>query len=139
MSNHERAIRRVRVQRGVNRQPNGKYAVCVMVDGQPHFRTVEAQTVAGAQLERDLLRTLAARGELPVSPRLTFAEAAERWINDYEAKVATGQRRERTLDHYRSHIRRHLLPRLGRRRLGLITPDHVAAVVRERQAEGLSA
>jgi hypothetical protein len=30
--------------------------------------TVEAQTVAGAQLERDLLRALAARGGLPVSP-----------------------------------------------------------------------
>ena len=36
MSN-KRAIRRVRVQRGVYRQPNGKYAVCVMVDGPTTF------------------------------------------------------------------------------------------------------
>lgn len=56
----------------------------------------------------------------------------------FEAKVATGQRRERTLDHYRSHLRRHLLPRLGRRRLQLITADHLAAVVRDLQAQSLS-
>jgi hypothetical protein len=33
--------RRVRVKRGVYRQPNSKYAVCFMLDGKPRFRTVE--------------------------------------------------------------------------------------------------
>ena len=32
---------RVRVERGVYRQPNGKYAVCFMLDGKPRFRTVD--------------------------------------------------------------------------------------------------
>jgi hypothetical protein len=32
--------RRVRVERGIYRQANGKYAVCFMKDGKPCFRTV---------------------------------------------------------------------------------------------------
>lgn len=32
--------RRVRVEQGIYRQPNEKYAVCFMVDGKPTFRTV---------------------------------------------------------------------------------------------------
>ena len=32
--------RRVRVERGIYREPNGKYAVCFMFDGKPTFRTV---------------------------------------------------------------------------------------------------
>jgi hypothetical protein len=32
--------RRVRVERGIYRQTNGKYAVCFMLDGKPRFRTV---------------------------------------------------------------------------------------------------
>jgi integrase len=73
-----------------------------------------------------------------VSPRLTFAEVATRWLAEFESKVAAGERRERTLDLYRSQLHRHLIPRLGRRRLVLITPDDVVAVSRELQADGLS-
>ena len=32
--------RQVRVERGIYRQANGKYAVCFMLDGKPRFRTV---------------------------------------------------------------------------------------------------
>jgi hypothetical protein len=53
-------------------------------------------------------------------------------------KVAAGERRERTLDLYRSQLHRHLLPRLGRRRLALITADDVVAVMRALQADALS-
>jgi hypothetical protein len=55
-----------------------------------------------------------------------------------EAKVMAGERRDRTFDLYRSQLYRHLLPRLGQRRLGLITADDVVAVARELQADGLS-
>jgi integrase len=69
---------------------------------------------------------------------LTFAEVAERWLTDFEAKVSAGARRERTLDLYASQLRLHLLPRLGRRRLALITPDDVVTLMRELRAGGLS-
>ena len=49
----------------------------------------------------------------PPSPRLTFGEVARRWIGEFEAKVAAGERRERTLEHYRGALERHILPRLA--------------------------
>jgi integrase len=130
--------RRVRVERGIYRQTNGRYAVCAMVEGRPRFRTINARSLSEARRQRELLQSIARHGELPVSPRLTFAEAAGRWLTDFETKVAAGDRRDRTLDLYRSQLRRHLLPRLGRRRLALITADDVVAVMRELQADGLS-
>jgi integrase len=130
--------RRRRVARGVYQQPNGRYAVCVMVDGRPHFRTVSAATIDQARKQRELLQSIARMGELPVSPRLTFAEVAGRWLADFETKVKVGERRDRTLDLYRSQPQRHLLPRLGRRRLALLTADDVVAVMHELQAEGFS-
>jgi integrase len=44
---------RVRVERGVYRQPNGKYAVCCMLAGKPRFRTV-AGDLDAARRERTL-------------------------------------------------------------------------------------
>jgi hypothetical protein len=117
--------RRVRVERGIYRQTNGRYAVCLMVDGKPRFRTVNAATLGEARIQRELLQSVARMGELPVSPRLTFAEVATRWLAEFEAKVAAGERRDRTYDLYRSQLSHHLLPRLRRRRLGLITADDV--------------
>lgn len=130
--------RRSRVERGIYQQPNGKYAVCVRIDGRARFRTLEAATLAEAQAQRELLQVAGRLGDLPLSPRSTFAEVAGRWLAAFEAKVAVGERRERTFDLYRSQLHRHLLPRLGRRRLSLITPDDVVAVARELRADGLS-
>ncbi len=138
MAAGSRSDRRRRVARGIYEQSNGRYAVCVMVDGQPRFRTLSAATISEARRQRELLQSVARIGELPLSPRLTFAEVAARWLADFEAKVTAGERRDRTLDLYRSQLHRHLLPRLGRRRLALITPDDVVAVMRELQADGLS-
>src|SRR3989442_7268162 len=115
-----------------------RYSVCVMVDGQPGFRTVAAATIGEACRQRELLQTVARVGELRVSARLTFGEVSARWLAEFEAKVTAGERRDRTLDLYRSQLSRHLLPRLGRRRLALITADDVVAVMREFQVDGLS-
>src|SRR6266545_744119 len=138
MAAASRSDRRQRIERGIYQQPNGKYAVCVRVDGRARFRTLEATTLVEALRQRELLQNTARIGELPLSPRLTFAEIADRWLAEFEAKVAAGERRDRTLDLYRSQLDRHLLPRLGRRRLALVTADDVVAVARELQAEGLS-
>jgi hypothetical protein len=68
---------RVRVERGIYRRASGRYAVCVMIDEKPRMRTVAA-TLAEAREQRELLAAAVRRGELPVFPRLTFAEAAAR-------------------------------------------------------------
>jgi site-specific recombinase XerD len=109
-----------------------------MVEGRPRFRTLSAATLGEARMQRERLQSLGRQCELPLSRRLTFAEVAERWLDEFEAKVAAGERRDRTFDLYRSQLRRHLLPRLGRRRLALITPGDVVQVLRELQTERLS-
>jgi hypothetical protein len=130
--------RRRRLERGIYQQPNGRYAVCVMVDGRPRFRTLSAATLSEARRQREFLQAAGRAGALPLSPRLKFAEVAERWLAEFESKVVAGARRDRTLDLYRSQLRRHLLPRLGARRIALITADDVVDVLRELQSEGLS-
>jgi integrase len=83
-------------------------------------------------------RASPASASCPSRRELTFAEVSARWLAEFEARVTAGERRDRTLDLYRSQLSRHLLPPLGRRRLALITPDDVVAVMRELQADGLS-
>ena len=73
MAASSRFDRSRRVARGIYQQRNGRYAVCVMVEGQPRFRTLSAATISEAQRQRALLQRAARIGELPVSPRLTFA------------------------------------------------------------------
>ena len=131
--------RRVRLERGIYVQPNGAYSVCVMIDGKPRFRVVAASTIEEARRQRVQLQTAAHLQLLPASPRLTLAEAATRWLADFEAKVASGERRERTLAHYRHALDHHLLPRLGHRQLRLIRTDKLAELVSELRGKGLAA
>jgi Phage integrase, N-terminal SAM-like domain len=124
---------------GVYLQPNGKYTVCVRIGGKPRFRTVDASTVAEARHQRALLSAAARSGELVLIPMITFAEVSARWLAEFEAEVAAGTRRERTLELYRNQLERHLLPRLGQRRLQLITTDELAELIAALQAQRLAA
>src|SRR5918996_5502137 len=126
---------RVRVERGVYRQPNGKYAVCFMLDGKPRFRTVDG-SLEEARGARARLALAAQAGLLPACPRLTFATVAARWLERFETMVAVGERRERTLESHRYHLDRHLLPGLGRRRIATITVADIAGLIRTLAGEG---
>ena len=44
--------RRLRVERGIYLQPNGRYSVCVMIEGRPRFRLVEATSIEQARAAR---------------------------------------------------------------------------------------
>src|SRR5580692_4312116 len=89
-----------------------------MVEGRSRFRVVDAATIEEARAERSRLQEASRAGLLPRSPRVTFGETAARWLADFEARVKTGERRQRTLEHYRHAFQRHLLPALGRRAVG---------------------
>jgi len=127
--------RRVRVERGVYRQPNGKYAVCFMLDGKPRFRTVEGD-LDTARSARARLAIAAQAGLLPACPRLTFATVAARWLERFETMVAVGERRVRTLESHRYHLDRHLLPALGRRRIATINVDDIASLIGSLAGDG---
>lgn len=112
--------RRTRVERGIYRQPNGKYAVCCRHAGVLRFRTVGFDLDA-ARRERAALIAAVKEGKAPVSPRLRFETVASWWLDRFEAKVAVGERRPRTLEAHRYHLECHLLPALARYQVALVT------------------
>src|SRR6266700_4183687 len=113
MDNNGRAPkRRVRVERGIYRQRNGKYAVCFMLDGKPRFRTV-GYDLDVARAERQAFVEAARWGVIAAAPRLRFGKVAGWWIERFTRRVGSGERRERTLEIHRYYLDRHLLPLLA--------------------------
>lgn len=135
MSEESLAGRRVRVERGIYRRPNGKYVVCFMLDGRPRFRTVGFDLELAREQRRAFMRS-AQFGVLAATPRLRFGMVAGWWIERFERRVATGERRERTLELHRYHLDSHLLPILGSRLIREITVSDVALLLDQLRASG---
>jgi integrase len=79
------------------------------------------------------LRGKAARGEKPVVPtKLTFSVVAEEWF--------AGKRKLRpyTRKNYRSYLDRILIPRLGSKKIGAISVEDIARLIRALENDGLS-
>jgi len=129
--------RRVRIERGIYRQPNGKYAVCFMHEGKPRFRTV-GYDLALARRERETLSRAASFGVLACAPRLSFAKLAGFWLARFEHRVRAGQRRERTLGAHRYQLQAHLLPALAERPARSITASDVAELIEALRGQGRS-
>jgi integrase len=79
------------------------------------------------------LRSRVARGERVAPRAVRFREAAEDW---FESKRHL---RPWTKKSYRSALGRVLLPRFGHLKLGQITPEMLAKLIRELEQQGLSA
>jgi hypothetical protein len=129
--------RRVRVERGIYLQPNGKFAVCCRHAGRLRFRTVGRDLPAARRERADLIAAVR-RGVVPVSPRLRFDTIASWWLERFEAKVAAGERHARTLEAHRYLLHRHLLPTFGARQVASITVDDVASVLLALRQDGCS-
>ena len=127
--------RRVRVEQGIYRQPNGKYAVCFMLDGRPTFRTVGYELDA-TRRERRAFVEAARWGVVASAPQLRFGQVAGWWIERFERRVAAGERCERTLEFRRYHLEHHLMPVLGGRLLREITVHDVAELLASLREQG---
>ena len=121
-----REARRVRVERGIYVQPNGRYAVCVTQAGRVCFRTIGTDLDAARAARRDLAEA-ARRRELPLSPRTRLDTVAGRWLERFVGMVVAGERRQRTLDAHHYHLDSHILPLLGRRRISSLTVEDIVA------------
>ncbi len=128
---------RTRVERGIYRQPNGKYAVCARRAGRLHFRTTGGDLDEARRARAELIAALEA-GRVPASPRLRLDTVAARWSARFEAMVAAGERHPRTYEAHRFHLDHDILPRLGHRRIGSLGVEDVAEVIGELRAAGRS-
>jgi hypothetical protein len=79
---------RQRVERGIYRQRNGNYAVCVVQARRVLFRTI-GPDLAAARVARHELAAAALRRELPLSPRTLFKTVAGRWLEGFARARST--------------------------------------------------
>src|SRR4051812_33585865 len=125
-------LRQATRYRGISyrQRANGSRTYSVYFKGRYISITGGEQDALAKQSE---LRSSSARGELPIaSTRITFAEVAEQW---YESKHRL---RPYTRLNYRRTLDRLLIPRFGQMRINAITPEHVAALIRDLERQGLA-
>jgi integrase len=104
-------------------------------DRRQHFKTVDGGITA-ARAERDRILGERARpgSKAPTNPRLTFREAADRYIDS----LAQRDLRPNTIDGYRRTIERHLRERFNGRRLDQIDQESLDALIADLRSKGLS-
>jgi len=119
------------------RESDGRWVGAVdlgFVNGMRKRKTVYGKTQAEAlsklralERERDAGRDLTVRAE-------TVETFLNRWIRD----VVEPGRSPKTTAGYRDIVRNHLIPGVGRHKLANLKPEHVAAMLRQKTADGLS-
>ncbi len=72
----------------------------------------------------------------PEEAPVTIAEAAKEFLRRFQARVASGERSPRTLEHYRWALREYLLPAWGERGVESILPDDVVALSQSLRDQG---
>jgi integrase len=134
MINSPNAPRRQRVERNIYRRPTGVFEVGYKdASGKQRWRTVDGGITAARALRDQLVAQRNRREAAPDNVRLRFGDAADLWLAGPVADL-----RQTTRDCYRNAIDTHLLKRFQNRRLDAISPDDLAALVRELRAEGLA-
>jgi|1186.fasta_scaffold22243_3 integrase len=123
-----------RLNVGVYERPDGRFEIGFTdANGRQRWRG-PFDTITSARVERAKAVGNAADGRpVAADPRLTFGRAADAWL-EY-----VGGLRPATQDVYGRHLRLHLRPNFGSRRLSAISARDVATYVSRKQAAGLGA
>lgn len=100
-------------------------------DGKQRWQRVHGGVRAAEAALADIKARRGKGERVAPSPRLTFAEAAEAWMEAQGARL-----RPATQAAYGSSLRMHLLPRWGRRRLDQLDVDDVARLIEDMQRAG---
>lgn len=132
MAKDSSAPRRVRVERNIYRRTSGVFEVGFKdVSGKQRWRTVDGGITAARALRDQLVAHRNRREPTPDNARLRFGDAANQWLAGPVADL-----RQTTRDCYRNAVDNHLRAKFGTRRLDAVTPDDLAALVRDLRGEG---
>ncbi len=125
--------RRIRVERGIYRSPvTGKFEVQFTdSSGRVRWKTVPGG-LRDARFARAEIQARLGRGELVVRGDRTLAEVGKEWL------AAQHHLRPRTRRLYETQLERHILPRLGSKRIADVTVDRIAAFILDLQQTGLA-
>lgn len=102
-----------------------RYVVVVRNGGKQVKKS--CRTMAEARTVKAELTADVARGEYRSESRQTVRDYFDTWIKTYTGRTGRGIRPE-TLEEYRRDLEAHVLPTLGRYKLGELTPQHVKRV-----------
>lgn len=123
-----RAIERVKVAPGIWKRKRADGYVYEVTyrdsDGRQVRATVEGGRKAAETVLAKAKSDMGQGKRVAPMPKLTFAQAAERWAESAERSV-----KGTTMDAYRSALNTHLLPAWGKRRLDTLDVDAVATLV----------
>src|SRR4051812_7226858 len=124
MHQKPKSSRRVRVERGIYKNPaSGRYEI----QYSDSSGRVRWQRVPGglreARVAKAEVQARLGRGDLVVRADRTLEDVGEEWL------AAQHHLRPRTRQLYRTSLDRHIYPRLGRRRIGDVNPDRIAALI----------
>ena len=132
MATNGGAPRRVRLERNIYRRPTGVFEVGYKdASGKQRWRTVDGGITAARALRDQLVAQRNRREPAPDNARLRFGDAADQWLAGPVVDL-----RQTTRDCYRNAVDNHLRARFGTRRLDAVTPDDLAALVRDLRSEG---
>lgn len=102
--------------------------------GQRRRRTIYGRTQAEVVKKiATLRRQLVERGDLPTAD-MTVAKWLEHWLRE----IATDRLKPNTLRSYKTAVNKHIVPSLGRQRLGTLSAQHVRQMHRDLKDRGLS-
>jgi integrase len=108
-------------------------------DGRQRRRRLDARTEREALREARALLTQRDTGDRVVAAQVTVAEFVDDdFLPTIEALAQAGRRSVQGVDLDRSTLRVHVLPALGRHRLGELEPGPIAALLRSMRKSGLS-
>jgi len=131
--------RRVRVAPNLYRRPSdGKFEAGLTINGRWTMKTLSARTTAAAKLELAQFRIDAFAAEPEAAKPVTIGSVAGDWLESFELQVAAGERKPRTLDHYRSNWRCHIENSFASRLITEISPDDIVRLLNELRAGGKS-
>jgi hypothetical protein len=103
-------------------EPREAWIVDYVVKGSRHIETFKRKRDADAY-HASVTVDVAKGIHTPESRSLTVAQAAEQWLTTAEL-----ERLERsTVEHYRTHVARHIVPRIGATRLATLTTPMVSS------------
>jgi integrase len=129
---------RVRIERGIWKR-DGRYIIGYTdAAGTWRMETTEATGVKQARELREAKNVATRKGDVAVPDRAILTEVAADFFETLDGLVASGDRSSRTRDVYEQRWRTHVEPHLGHMRIQSITPTHVARMLREVRATGLS-
>jgi integrase len=143
MQSERSTRRRVRIADNLYEPPSREHRSSYQVgyadlDGRWRMVTLNARTRREARVERDEFLAKLHRGEIAPPSTITLGEFIEEYLAHLDSLVAAGERAERTVERYRSHLNGHVVPLLGRVQLRKLTADHIARLVRDCREKGLA-